>query len=52
MFRIFLQTGKNTHIFKYFLTRVEKKREREFGKLPASQRDELEFFILGWLTLT
>lgn len=36
---------------KIFLTRVEKK-EENFGKLPASQKNEPEFLILGWLTLT
>lgn len=29
-----------------------KQKEEDFGKLPASQRNEPEFLILGWLTLT
>lgn len=48
-----LQTGKNSHTLKFFffLTKVEQK-EEEFGKSSACQKNEPEFLILSWLTLT
>ena len=51
MFRIFLQTGKNTHIFKYFLTRVEKKKEREnlANSQLARETNQNSSFLVGLL---